>query len=381
MLVCAAVTGVLARMFGVLELYFITAAMLVALVAGVLSVLLRRPRVVVRRWVRPEVLTAGDTGRVDIVLRALGLGWRPSFELLEAVGADRTARLAVSPMRGGSERSAGYRVPTERRGVLPIGPLVATRTDVLGVARSTAAIAGRDELLVAPRALDILMPELGTGMLGQHLFAQSQRLGQGEFHSLRDYVPGDEPRSIHWRASARSEDLKVRQHTAEGLRRCTVLLDQQAPDDHDADRDYLDEPDPAFERACVAAASIVHGAVLDGLETRFATTAGADLRGPAVAISTMHQLARVQPVTSPLVAVERDPGEGLGLVFVITPSAASAAWAMLRELRDPTLTAVAVFTEGLGGTARFAVDCSGEGQFLDSWRLLVGNRRRRRGAA
>ena len=79
------------------------------------------------------MLTVGDTGRVDVVLRAAGLGWRPSFDLIEAVGDDRTARLAVSPMRGGTEQSAGYRVPTERRGVLPIGPLVAARTDVLGI--------------------------------------------------------------------------------------------------------------------------------------------------------------------------------------------------------------------------------------------------------
>lgn len=378
MVVCAAVTGVLGRMFGVIELYFITAAMIVALAAGVLTLLLRRPRVLVRRWVRPEVLTAGDTGRVDIVLRAAGAGWRPSFELVEAVGSDRTARLAVAPLRGGTERSAGYRVPTERRGVLPIGPLVATRTDVLGIARSTATIAGRDELLVAPRALDVVMPELGTGILGQHLLAQSTRLGQGEFHSLRDYVPGDEPRSIHWRASARSEELKVRRYTAEGLRRCMVVLDQQAPADGDVD---AAEHAAAFERACVAAASLVHGAVLEGLETRFATTTGVDLRGPAVAVATMHQLARVEPEVSELVAIERDPGEGLGLVFVITPSAASATWGMLRDLRDPTLTGIGVFTLAANGATRLTVDCRNETLFLDSWRQLVGNRRRRPGAA
>ena len=47
------------------------------------------------------------------------------------------------------------------------------------------------------------------------------------------------------RASARSDDLQVRQHSAEGLRRCTVVLDQQVP----AGTDH----DEAFERAVVAA--------------------------------------------------------------------------------------------------------------------------------
>lgn len=377
MLVCAALTGVLGRMFGVIELYFITAAMIVAVVAGLLAVFVRRPRVTVRRWVRPEVLTAGDVGRVDIVLRAAGAGWRPSFELLEAVGDDRTARMAVTPMRGGSEQSAGYRVPTERRGVLPIGPLVAARTDVLGVARSRASIAGRDELLVAPRAIELLLPELGTGLLGEHLRAQSVRLGQGEFHSLREYVPGDEPRSIHWKASARSDDLKVRQHTPEGLRRCTVVLDQQATPSALADPSRAD--DDAFERACVAAASIVHSSVLEGLETRLATTTGIDLRGPAVAVSAMHQLARVEPTAEPLHPVERDPGEGLGLVFVITAGPDTEAWSMLRDLRDPTLTAVGVFTARAATGVRFSVDSRSEQQLLASWQRLVGRRHRRHG--
>lgn len=366
-ILCAIATGVMGRVFGVIELYFLAAALVLAAVAGFLVVLLRRPRVAVRRWVRPEVLTAGDVGRVDVVVRAYGIGWRPSFEMIESVGSDRTARMAVMSMRGGTEKSAGYRVPTERRGVLTIGPLVAVRHDVLGLARSVSAVAGIDELLVAPRAFELNMPELGDGILGRHLLAQSVRLGPGEFHSLREYVPGDEPRTIHWRASARSDELKVRQHSAEGLRRCTVVLDQQVPTgERHAD---------AFERAVVAAASLVHSADQAGLETRFATTGGVDLRGPAVAVHTMHHLARVMPDQRPPQPIERDPGEGLGLVFVITPTSASDAFQTLGEVRDPSLTLLGVFTEEAGPTGsrhKLFVDARSESLMLDSWTALVG---------
>src|SRR6188474_3106107 len=88
-LACAAATALLGRVFGVLELYVVSAALLTAFVAAYAIVLVRRPRIAVRRWVRPEVLTAGDVGRVDVVVRAFGVGWRPSFELIEAVGTDR----------------------------------------------------------------------------------------------------------------------------------------------------------------------------------------------------------------------------------------------------------------------------------------------------
>lgn len=367
---CAVLTAVMGRIFGVLELYLLSAGMLLAAVLGYLSVLLRRPRVTVRRWVRPEVLTAGDVGRVDIVLRANGAGPRPAFELVEAVGADRTARMAVAPMRGGAEKSAGYRVPTDRRGVLTIGPLVAVRHDVLGLARSVADIAGVDEILVAPRAFEIDMPELGDGILGRHLLAQSTRLGPGEFHSLREYVPGDEPRTIHWKASARSDDLKVRQHSAEGLRRCTVVLDQHLPAGA--------EHDDSFERAVVAAASIVHSADQAGLQTRFTTTTGVDLRGPTVSVQTMHHLARVMPDTAPPLPIERDPGEGLGLVFVVTTSPEAPTWLTMGDLRDPSLTLLGVFTEQPGGRSKLYVDARSEAAMLDSWIALVGRRRRRK---
>jgi len=366
---CAVATGLLGRVFGVLELFILAAALITAFVAAYFVVLLRRPRVSVRRWVRPEVLTAGDVGRVDLVVRPAGPGFRPSFELIEAVGPDRTARMAVSPMRSGRQKSAGYRIPTERRGVLTIGPLVAVRSDLLGLARSVDVVAGVNEILVAPRAFELPMPELGDGILGRHLLVQSVRLGPGEFHSLREYVPGDEPRTIHWRASARSDDLKVRQYSAEGLRRCTVVLDQQVPSGG--------AHDEAFERAVVAAASLVHSSDQHGLQTRLATTAGVDLRGPTVSVHTMHHLARVMPDPHPPRPIERDPGEGLGLVFVITPSPQSAAWRTMQEMRDPSLTLLGVFTETPGSVrGKLWVDARSETELLDSWSALVGRGRR-----
>ena len=116
---------VLGRVFGVLELFVIGAALAVAAGLGLLVVLVRRPRVEVHRWIRPSVLTAGDVGRVEVLVQRVGTGRSPDFELVEPVGANRTARMAVAPLPRDAEVSAGYRIPTERRGVLTIGPLTA----------------------------------------------------------------------------------------------------------------------------------------------------------------------------------------------------------------------------------------------------------------
>ncbi len=46
-----------------------------------------------------------------------------------------------------------------------------------------------------------------------------------EFESLRNYVPGDEPRRIDWKASARKESLITRQYDIERSRNVILLLD------------------------------------------------------------------------------------------------------------------------------------------------------------
>ena len=76
-------------------------------------------------------------------------------------------------------------------------------------------------------------------------------------------------RSISWKASARSEDLLVKEFTVEGLRRCTVLLDSAA-------RAYADRA--GFERAVTVAASIVNSADRAGLTTRFVSNGDIDLQ-------------------------------------------------------------------------------------------------------
>jgi len=222
---------------------------------------------------------------------------------------------------------------------------------------------------VAPQTFEMPMPSLGQGVLGRHLLALSQRVGPGEFHSLRDYVTGDEPRSIHWRASARSEELKVRQHEAQGVRRCIIVLDR----DEDAYPAPGSEADAdVFERAVTAAASLVISADRAGLTTRFVTGGGVDLRGPEVAAHALRLLAPID-VGPSLGELERDPGEGLGLVIVVTSSPDTDAWRRADRISDPTLTRVGVFTSG-STDSRLSIDASSIASFRQGWHRLAGNR-------
>ncbi|NNE12771.1 MAG: DUF58 domain-containing protein, partial [Ilumatobacter sp.] len=240
---------VIGRVFGIVELFVIGAGMAIAVGVALAVVRLHRPDLAITRWAHPSVLTVGDTGRVDLLIENRAAIRSPRVDLTEPVGASNTAHMTIAPLRAGDQVTAGYRVPALRRGVLTVGPAELERHDLLGLASARHLAVGAAELTVAPQTFELPMPALGHGVLGRHLLALSQRVGPGEFHSLRDYVEGDEPRTIHWRASARSEELKVRQHEAQGVRRCIVVLDRDgdaypAPTT-DADADV-------FERAITA---------------------------------------------------------------------------------------------------------------------------------
>lgn len=360
---------VIGRVFGVLELYVIGAGFLLAALFAILFVRLRRPRATATRWIHPSVLVAGDTGQVDIHLRHDGRLRSTSFEISESVRqpgrGDHVALLTVAPLAPRAAASARYQLPTTARGVIAVGPLVAIVSDPLGMARLERPIADVDEVVVAPRSFLLDMPQLGQGALGRHLLNQARRLGPGEFHSLREYVDGDEPRSISWKASARSEELLVKEFTVEGLRRCTVVLDA-TPGSY---------ADPAgFERAVTAAASVVNSADRAGLTTRFVANGGIDLRGPEVAVGTMRVLARIEPTTARFDGIDRDFGDGLGLLVLVTGSGDGAGWQAAQALSDPGVTTLPITTDepmrwGL------SVRAGSEEEFLSSWRSLTGRGR------
>ena len=358
---------VIGRVFGIIELFVIGAGLGGAVGVAVLIVRLHQPDLAITRWAHPSVLTVGDTGRVDLLIENRAGIRSPRVDLTEPVGTSNTAHMTIAPLRAGDQVTAGYRVPASRRGVLQVGPAELERRDLLGLASFSRVAVGATELTVAPQTFELPMPALGHGVLGRHLLALSQRVGPGEFHSLRDYVAGDEPRSIHWKASARSEELKVRQHEAQGVRRCIIVLDR----DGDAyPSPVTDVEADVFERAITVAGSLALSADRVGLTTRFVTGGGIDLRGPDVATNTLRLLAPID-VGPALGELERDPGEGLGLVIVVTSSPATDAWRRTERLVDPTLTRIGVFT-AQSHPSRLTVDASTLTLFRDQWSRLAG---------
>lgn len=173
---------------------------------------------------------------------------------------------ALTPHAEHVERSV---VPTERRGVLTIGPLHLQRGDPFGFFRRERSAVAAETLSVVPRVHPLRLPSASwTSDLDGRTHDRSPS-GGTSFHTLRQYQRGDDVRHIHWRSSARMQDLMVRQFV--DTRRPATLLAL------DARRTaYRTEDD--FEVAVEFAASVAMSAVRTGRPVT-ALSLGVDLGG------------------------------------------------------------------------------------------------------
>lgn len=363
-LAAAVVSFVVGRLFGLLELYVLGTALVAVLLASLLLVNRRLPQMQVRRIARPSMVSVGEPARVDIQLANVAHRSTPRLRLWEPVGNRGGAPMQLAPLPPGDVATAAYRVPSAQRGVLRIGPLRAERTDPLGLCRRSDVLAGSGEVLVVPERVPLAFPGLSSnGRLGEHLRMKSWGQTGSEFHSQREYVPGDDLRRINWKSSARSGELIVRETAVEGVRRCVVVLDTMSSQ-------Y--DPD-SFERAVVAAASVVAGANAMGIATRLVAP-GIDLRGPEVAHDSLRWLATVEPGEDLVdhTASGRTHSDGLGLVVLVTGSTASPAAAAVRATAAPDESVVTITTTEPSNTgSRFVVDGTSLTSMQHGWNQLV----------
>jgi uncharacterized protein (DUF58 family) len=362
-LVIGAISVVVGRVFGLIELYVLGVGLWLAVLVAVLSTRRPLPPMQVARATQPTIVSVGEPARVDIQLRNRGRRRSPHLDLWEPVGARGGAPMQMAPVRPGDSVRAAYRVPTTKRGVIGLGPLRARHSDVLGLCTRTVSLAGADEILVVPRVVPLAMAKVGSaGRLGQHLKAKSWAAGGREFHSLREYSDGDDPRAISWKASARSTNLIVRESAPEGLARCTVIVDTTA-------EQYTGD---SWELAASAAASIVATADRAGLTTRM-VCGPVDVRGPDVTALALKSLARAEP-TGGEFALPSGSGslDGLGLTVLVTGHQHSAATSSLRgsARSDETLIVVACTAAPHGS---FTVDGTSPDALAATWnRMAIG---------
>ncbi|MFV0307253.1 MAG: DUF58 domain-containing protein [Desertimonas sp.] len=285
----ALVLAVTGMAFGYIALTAVAAGATAALATGWLAAR-QVPNLKVERAVEPARVQRGLSATAVVSVRNRGRRRSRSCTAVDHVGGD-VMTVAVPPLPPGRTIAMTTALPTQRRGAHAIGPLTIRRQDPFGLWRSDRPVGAVATLLVEPRILPIAPRPAGRTRHVEGPLSDMAPRGTQVFHSLREYVPGDDVRRVHWRSSARLGTLMVREHIDTSLPSTAVVLDVDI--DHYADSHAAD----GFEEAVDVAASVVAAAHAHGFPVRLVTSAG------EVAASGTGQrgqqvrdlLARIQP--------------------------------------------------------------------------------------
>jgi uncharacterized protein (DUF58 family) len=117
----------------------------------------------------------------------------------------------------------------------------------------------------------------------------SERFERGlgyDLYTIRDYVPSDSTRHVHWKASAKTATLKTREYAAEDTRRIVLMFDRFG---------HPNEADK-FEQLVSDAASLAFHFIKDGVDVAFVSDDWQSVNGSSDSVleSILQYLALVK---------------------------------------------------------------------------------------
>jgi len=330
MAVLVPVSLVVGYRFGLLELVAVGYAGAILLVVAI-AYLVGRTALVVELHLPHRHLVVGQPGGGFVLARNPSRRRLFGSRLEVPVGAS-IVDLATPGLAAFEEVRREFRVPTSHRGILEIGPVRGVRADPIGMVRRELVWTGTRQLFVHPRTIEV--PSTSTGLIRDLEGRPTRDLTNNDvsFHALREYVPGDDRRYIHWKSTAKTGTHMVRQFEETRRSRLVVALSLAAAD-------YVG--DTEFEMAVSAAGSLGLRAIKDARDIsvivgqatpEFAKRKVLGIRqlGALSRTRLLDDLAGIERADSslPLVDVARvasDKFPGISVAFLVCGSLASKA--------------------------------------------------------
>lgn len=239
---------------------------------------------------------------------------------------------------------------TPRRGVYTVGPLRLRTGDPFGLFTYEWNAAGEVSVTVLPRVAHLpALPVPLTQPFGHRRVRQRAFEDPTSLAALREYVPGDSPRHVHWKAVAHTGGLMTKEFDLLATTRLSIWLDAR--------------PCAGFETGVEVAAALLDVAIREQLEVELTSFAPDRLhlepgRGARQLRRGLELLARVSPVDDiPLqgaMAAARSPGRPTLAVITGHLDDELAAWLLARagQILLVLVPGTAVTPERLGALAR-----------------------------
>jgi uncharacterized protein (DUF58 family) len=342
--VLAVAAGAVGWFLGWVELTVVATTAVAALGVAVLFSL-GRTELSVTVEVRPDRVVVGERAGGELLVRNAGRRRLLPVRLELPVGAG-VAVFQSGALAPGATHDELFLASTARRAVITVGPVRSVRSDPLGLLRRSITWTEAQQLYVHPRITPL--EQLGAGFLKDLEGQTTNDLSTNDvaFHTLREYVPGDDRRHVHWKTTARLGTMMVRQFVDTRQSHLAVLLATDPAE-------YAD--DDEFELAVSIAASLGVRALRD--DQQVTMLAGAREVDSATGRRLLDGCAGVEadPLRGGLVhtaSLAARSSTGASIVALVTGSAIPIGAVRLAALRLPNemrILAVRACPSGVSG--------------------------------
>ena len=286
--IVTAIGGLTALVLGLLLRWIafdlIGVALLLAVLGG-LIVVVRPSTLSIERAIQPDRVPKGSPAVAVLTVTNRGRRRSGPTTASQPFGSGEV-RTPLPRLRANEGGMRTYRLPTRQRGILDVGPVEVMRRDPFELFRTARRFGGTERIWVYPRVVALRALPTGRSRLVEGPSSETSPAGSITFHRLRDYVPGDDLRLVHWRSSARAGHLVVK-HNVDTSQPYSVVLFDVRPDRYTAE---------SFEEAVDVAASVVVAAARGTAPVELRLSDGVVLGGP--------RLGDVTPLIDHLTAVK-----------------------------------------------------------------------------
>ncbi|MGO4691825.1 DUF58 domain-containing protein [Glaciibacter sp. 2TAF33] len=283
LVLCASVVAFLvSAVFGWTEFTFLATTLLAALLVAV-GFVFGRATYGVDIALNPHRVVAGERalGQMSVV----NTGDKSLLPVrMELPVGSGTAEFVVPGLSPKQQHDELFAVPTQRRAVIIAGPAISVRGDQLGLMRRTVRWTDPVELFVHPVTTRLASSAAGLVRDLEGEITKKITNSDISFHALRAYAPGDPLRNVHWRSTARTGQLMVRQFEETRRSQLTIVHTTRTP---------AYASDDEFELGISVTASLALQVIRDG--TRISVVTEERMLKTATPVSLLDDASRIEP--------------------------------------------------------------------------------------
>ena len=186
----------------------------------------------------PRRVMAGETISIGISLEN-GKHWLSSWLIAvrdwieNSLGDISTCGVVFARVPPKQQRHSTYQLRPLLRGLHKLGPMEFSTRFPIGLIERAVMVEETDELLVYPRIGKMTSRwKQQIPHMAEILDQREEKRGvyDDEFHRLREYRFGDNPKAIHWKTSARQQELMVREYQQSRDQQLILLIDLWKPE-------------------------------------------------------------------------------------------------------------------------------------------------------